>query len=98
MALYMNQFNQITVAAGGLVYHNWTYQGAVDTGPNYVSAYFIGAPNNFGTMTTVQTSINSFETEQYGYYWPMGFSFSSVMRNDSNSPVGPITINIGNFQ
>jgi hypothetical protein len=97
MALYMNQFNQVTVAPGATVYTNWTYNGAVDTGPNYVSAYFVGAQDNYGTVTTVQTSVNAFYTDQYGYYWPTGISYSSQMRNDSNWSV-MITVSIGNFQ
>jgi hypothetical protein len=97
MALFMDQFNQVTVAAGAIVYSNWTYNGAVDTGPNYVSAYFIGGADNYGTVTTVQTSVNAFYTDQYGYYWPTGISYSSQLRNDSEWPV-TIAINIGNFQ
>jgi len=97
MALFMDLFNQVTVAAGATVYANWTYSGAVDTGPNYISAYFVGAEDNYGTVTTVQTSVNSFYTDQYDYYWPMGISYSAQLRNDSAWSV-MIKVNIGNFQ
>jgi hypothetical protein len=97
MALYMDQFNQVTVAPGGNVYTAWTYEGAVDLGPSYVSASFVGGDDNFGTMTTVQTGVTAFETTQYGYYWPMGISYQSVLRNDSSGSVA-LTVNIGDFQ
>jgi hypothetical protein len=97
MSLFMNLGNQVTVAAGATVFSNWTYPGAVDTGPNYISAYFIGAEDNYGTVTTLQTSVNSFYTNAYGYYWPMGISYSGQMRNDSSWSV-MMTVNIGNFQ
>lgn len=97
MALYMDQFNQVTVSPGASVYTNWTYDGATDRGPSYVSAYFIGAEDNYGTMTTVQTSVSAFYTDQYGYYWPTGISYGAVLRNDSQWPV-MIKVNIGDFQ
>ncbi len=97
MALFENQFNQVTVAGGADVFTNWTYNGAVDTGPNYISAYWVGAQDNFGTITTVQTSINAFYDDQNGYYWPTGISYSAVMRNDTQFPA-LITCSIGNFQ
>jgi hypothetical protein len=97
MTLMMDQFNPVTVAAGAIMYSNWQYPGAIDTGPNYVSAYFLGGQENYGTVTTVQTSVNAFYTTQYGYYWPTGISYSSQVRNDSTWPV-QIAINIGNFQ
>lgn len=97
MALMRNQGNTITAGPGAEIFTNWTYPGATDHGPQYVSAYFVGAPDNYGTVTTVQTSVNSFYTDQYGYYWPLGISYSSIMRNDSASPV-IITVNIGNFE
>ena len=97
MALFENQFNQVTVAGGATVTSNWTYNGAVDTGPNYISAYLVGAEDNYGTMTTVQTSINAFYTDEYGYYWPTGISYTGVLRNDSEFPA-LITVSLGNFQ
>jgi len=97
MSLWMDQFNQVTASPGGDVYTNWTYTGATDNGPSYVSASFVGGDDNFGTMTTVQTSVTAFYTTQYGYYWPVGISYQSVLRNDGQSSVA-ITVNIGDFQ
>jgi hypothetical protein len=97
MALYTDQGNQVTLAAGAIVHHTWQYPGAVDTGPNYVSAFWLGGDDNYGTVTTVQTSVLAYYTEQYGYYWPTGIKYASEMRNDSTWPV-LITLNLGNFQ
>jgi len=97
MALLENQFNQVTLAAGASATWTWTYNGAVDTGPNYICAYWLGANDNYGTVTTVQTSITAFYTDQYGYYWPTGISYAGVLRNDTDWPAW-ITISIGNFQ
>jgi hypothetical protein len=97
VALYRDQFNQVTLARGEIAYYSWGYSRAEDTGPNYVSANFAGAPNNYGTVTTVQTSAVAYETTDYGYYWPTGISYEAQLRNDSDSSV-LFNINIGNFQ
>jgi len=97
MALYMDSGNQVTLAPGAIAYSNWQYPGAVDTGPNYVSAFWLGGDDNYGTVTTVQTSVVAYYTTQYGYYWPTGIKYESQMRNDSAWSV-LIGLNIGNFQ
>lgn len=97
MSLWMDQGNQVTVSPGGDVYTSWTYSGATDRGPSYVSASFVPGDYNYGTMTTVQTSVTAFYTTQLGYYWPVGISYQSVLRNDGEGSVA-LTVNIGDFQ
>jgi hypothetical protein len=53
-----------TAAANQTLYWTTTFGGEVYEGPIYVSANFVGAENNYGTVTTVQTSVNTFEAFQ----------------------------------
>jgi hypothetical protein len=97
MALYRHVGNTVTVAPGASVFSSWSYPGATDHGPQYIDAYFVGADSNYGTITTVQTSTTAFYTDQYGYYWPMGVSYSAVLRNDGTTAV-VMSVNIGTFE
>ena len=97
MALLMNQFNRVTVAPGETVYVTFVYAGSTDRGPQYLSANFVGAENNYGKVTTTQTSVVSSYDDSDGYYWPIGISYAGELRNDGAFPV-QITVNIGNFQ
>src|SRR5436309_1500786 len=97
MALYRNQGNQVTLGPGQTAFSNWSYEGLTDHGPQYVSANFIGADDNFGTVTTVQTSVISSCDDSLPYYWPMAISYVSQLRNDGTNAV-LININIGTFE
>ena len=74
MALYRDQFNPVTVGAGHTAYDHWGWSDATDRGPQYVSASFQGASGNYGTATTIQTSVVSTYDDAHGYYWPIGVS------------------------
>jgi len=76
-----------TAAANQTLYWTTTFNGEVYVGPIYVSADFVGAENNYGTVTTVQTSVNAFEDDSLPYYWPTGINYGSVLRNESPWPV-----------
>jgi hypothetical protein len=97
MALFMNQGNALTVAKGATLYCTWVYPGSADSGPQYIEANFIGGNSNYGTVTTVQTSVICFNTDNPNEYYPQGISYSGVLRNDGDFPV-LINFNIGNFQ
>ena len=77
---------------------NWTisWPGNTYQGPIEVSANFAGAEDNFGTVTTVQTSVNAFYDDSEGYYWPTGINYTAALRNDSDSPV-IYNLSIGTF-
>jgi hypothetical protein len=61
-----------------------------------VSAYFIPVQGNYGTVTTLQTSVTAFYDDQY-FYPPIGVKYSAQLRNTGDSPV-LVSLNIGNFE
>jgi len=97
VALYRDQFNQCTVGSGQTAYTVWSYADAADHGPQYVSASFQGASDNYGTATTIQTSVVSSYDDSHGYYYPIGIGYTSQIRNDSTGPI-IIRVNIGTFE
>jgi hypothetical protein len=97
MALFRNQGNQVTVAPGATAFTTWSYPGLTDHGPQYLSADFVGAESNFGTVTTTQVSVVASFNDSLGYYWPTAISYAAQTRNDGELPV-LYTVSIGNFE
>jgi hypothetical protein len=77
----------VTTAANETLWWTTTFNGKVYVGPLYVSANFVGGESNYGTVTTVQTSVNAFEDTSLTSFWPTGINYSSVLRNDSPWPI-----------
>ena len=98
MALFRDLGGQITMSLGATVTFAWVYPGAKDHGPQYISASFQGAEENYGTATTTHTSVVSFYDSSDGYNWPMGISYIGQIRNDSITDSIIIKLNIGTFE
>jgi hypothetical protein len=82
-----NVGGQATLAAHQTAYWTIWWPGNTYQGPIAVSANFVGAEDNYGTITAVETRVNSFYDDSEGYYWPMGINYTGVLRNESNSSV-----------
>ncbi len=71
-----------TAAANETLYWTITFPGEKYVGPIDASANFESG-DNYGTVTTVQTSVNSFEDTSLPSYYPQGTNYTSVLRNDT---------------
>jgi hypothetical protein len=87
MGLILSGGSFATCAAHGELWWTLTWPGALYHGPVVFSANFQGAQDNYGTVATVQTNVNSYYDDSHGYYWPMGINSSALLRNDSNNSV-----------
>jgi hypothetical protein len=81
----------VSTAAANATLH-WTirfaneeYVGPVNTCANFAPGKAIFEPN-FGSITTVQTSVSAFFKVLFGTLGT-GFKYDSVLRNDGSSPV-----------
>ena len=77
----------VTTTANETLYWTITYSGVVYVGPIYASANFVGGEANYGTITTVQTSVNAFYDDSLPYYWPTGINYTAVLRNEDPWPI-----------
>jgi hypothetical protein len=76
----------VTTAANETLWWTITFNGEVYVGPLYASANGVGAEDNYGTITTVQTAVNAFEDTSLPYYWPTGINYTAVLRNENPFP------------
>jgi hypothetical protein len=96
MGLYLSVGGFTTSAANQTLYWTIGWPGNAYQGPIGVSSNFEGAEDNYGTVTTVQTSVNAFYDDSEGYYWPTGINYTAELRNDSDWPV-IYNLSIGTF-